>query len=111
MKTPAGKECQYYYQDFHRGRSKQECRLLAGGSGAQRWHPEDCKNCPVPDILWANSSERLQLHATVRAGILGIGRSIEVVAWCSEHQVVIPDPYSGCEFCSAAPPDIAAYLE
>ena len=28
MRTPAGTECPYYYADYYRGRSKQECRLI-----------------------------------------------------------------------------------
>ncbi len=28
MINPAGQECRFYYQDFHRGRSEQECRLV-----------------------------------------------------------------------------------
>src|SRR5688572_8219728 len=27
MRTPAGKECDFYYEDFHRGRELQECRI------------------------------------------------------------------------------------
>ena len=28
MRTPANTECPYYYEDFYRGRSTQECRLV-----------------------------------------------------------------------------------
>ena len=29
MRTPAGKECQYFYGDYYRGRNQEECRLLS----------------------------------------------------------------------------------
>jgi hypothetical protein len=29
MRTPAGTECKYFYGDYYRGRSQEECRLLA----------------------------------------------------------------------------------
>ena len=30
MRTPAGKECRYFYGNYHRGRGIEECRLLHG---------------------------------------------------------------------------------
>jgi hypothetical protein len=111
MRTPAGKECRYYYEDFHRGRNRQECRLLQRNPRSEAWRPNDCKNCPVPDILWANASEHLQLEATIRPGFLGIGRHVEVTARCSKHNVEIPDPYVGCEQCAAERPDLSTFLQ
>lgn len=111
MKTPAGKECHYYYEDFNRGRNTQECRLLKYQQTGEQWNPNDCKRCPVPDILWANASEYLQLDATIRAGFLGIGRRVEVVASCSKHGIKIADPYVGCAQCAAERPDLAAFIE
>jgi len=100
MRTPAGKECKYYYEDFHRGRSRQECRLISAASGSKAWHPSDCSNCQVPDILWANSSEHLQLHAEIRTGIMGFGRRVGVTARCGKHNIVIEDPIVGCYICA-----------
>jgi hypothetical protein len=99
MKTPAGKECHHYYEDYHRGRSKQECRLLLKSSG-QKWKPSDCSHCPVPDILWANASPDLLLDASIDNGFFGIGRHVNVVASCMKHQIVIEDPFVGCQECS-----------
>jgi len=106
MKTPAGKECRYYYQDFHRGRSKQECRLLKNTKG-QQWRPSDCANCPVPEILWANASDNLALEAHINPGLFGLDRKVEVRAWCRKHDVEIADPYFGCEKCASERPNLA----
>lgn len=110
VKTPAGKECHYYYEDFHRGRNRQECRLLLSAHQAG-WRPSDCSHCPVPDILWANASPNLLLDARIDNGFLGIGRHIGVTASCRKHGVVIKDPYVGCEQCAEERPDMADLVE
>jgi hypothetical protein len=43
MRTPAGKECRFYYADYHRGSQKQECRLIARNPDGGRWHPSKKK--------------------------------------------------------------------
>lgn len=106
MITPAGKECRYYYEDFHRGRSRQECRLIGRQAGAHAWRPGDCARCPVPGILWANSSPDLVLYAEVRPGLLGLGRRVEVTAYCRRHDESIADPYVGCPICAAENPNL-----
>lgn len=110
MRTPAGKECRYYYEDFHRGRELQECRLIQKNPHSVEWKPRDCSNCPVPDILWANASEHLELHAEVALGILGFGRHVDVAASCRKHQHDIKDPFVGCEHCAAERPNISDFL-
>lgn len=111
MKTPAGKECRYYYEDFHRGRNKQECRLIQYGRGSEKWRPGDCMQCPVPDILWANASEYLRLEASIQSGFLGLGRRVVFTAHCSKHNAEIADPYVGCEQCAAERPGLMTFLE
>lgn len=111
MKTPAGQECRYYYEDFHRGRNVQECRLIGPASGAKRWHPTDCASCPVPGILWSNASRYLELSAEVRPGILGFGRRVEVEAWCSKHDIPIPDPHIGCPACNKERADLSVFFD
>ena len=108
MKTPAGKDCPYYYADFHRGRHVQECRL-ADPTGAT-WQPSDCSRCTVPDILRANASPYLQLHLKIQAGILGIGRRLNVTATCDRHEIPIADPFVGCPKCNAEHPGLEAFL-
>ena len=101
MRTPAGKECRYYYADFHRGRNIQECRLVQANPDSMRWRPNDCKNCPVPDILNANASPNLELKLTIKSRLLGLGRELEIEAFCRKHHIQVENPYIGCPECNA----------
>lgn len=100
MNTPDGRFCPHYYEDFARGATRQECRI-SKKSGGLKWIPADCARCPVPAILSANSSPDLDLSIWIRRGSLGIGRRVEVEAWCAQHGPVIDDPYTGCPVCNA----------
>jgi len=95
MKTPAGKECKHYYQDFHRGRNVQECRLVQRNPDSERWHPDDCRKCTVPDILMANADPDMELTLTITRGFLGFGRKLEVTAKSISEGTIIEDPYVG----------------
>ncbi len=106
MITPAGKECRFYYQDFFRGRSEQECRLVLGNSRSADWKPGDCATCPVPDILRANSSPDLVLEGTIKKGMLGLNRRMEVTAFCSRHLIDVPKPHVGCPECAREKPGL-----
>lgn len=97
MKTPAGRECQYFYGDYHRGRHLEECRLLEHSS--VQWRPPLCKTCPVPDILLANACPNLALHGTVKR-ILGLRPRVRVVATCDHTGTVVPEPRTGCGHCA-----------
>ncbi len=96
MRTPAGSECRFYYQDFHRGRNLQECRNIKANPASLAWQPSDCARCPVPSILNANSSPDLELTVTVKTHLLGLRRRVEVSAFCIRHQIPIENPYVGC---------------
>jgi hypothetical protein len=96
MLTPAGKECPHYYEDFHRGRDIQECRLVKDNPDSLPWRPKDCEHCPVPDIVRANASDDMRLTLTIRPILLGFGRQMKVEAWCEKHDIPIEDPYVGC---------------
>jgi hypothetical protein len=104
MITPTGIDCRFYYEDFYRGNSEQECRLIAKNVRSPDWQPKDCFNCPVPEILMANSSPDLVLEATIKKGILGMGRQVEVTAFCSRHLVDVSKPEVGCPQCAAEKP-------
>ena len=106
MKTPAGRECRFYYQNFHRGRSEQECRLIQNNPRSPEWRPRDCFNCPVPDILLANSSPDLVLEGTVKSGLLGFNRRVEVTAFCSRHLIDVDKPQVGCPQCALERPGL-----
>jgi hypothetical protein len=100
MRTPAGKECRHYYEDFHRGRNVQECRLVRDNPESMPWRPVDCSRCPVPEILNANASPHLELKLTIRPRLLGLGRQPEVTAFCARHRIPIEDAFIGCPECN-----------
>lgn len=101
-----------YYADFNRGRHVQRCDLVDHNPASARWQPGDCAKCPVPEILLANASPSLRLTLTIHSGIvLGIGRRLEVTAWCTKHNIPIADPFVGCEQCNAERPGLNAFLE
>ena len=106
MITPAGQECRFYYQDFHRGRSEQECRLIEKNPNSAEWRPSDCSLCSVPEILRANNSPYLVLEATIKKGILGLNRQIKVTAFCSRHLIDVPEPHVGCPECAKEKPGL-----
>jgi hypothetical protein len=100
MRTPAGTICRYYYEDFHRGRQTQECRLVMANARSLPWAPELCAKCKVPEILRANGSPDLRLELTVRKR-LGLFTRLDVDAYCLKHVCEIEDPYVGCPSCEA----------
>jgi hypothetical protein len=111
MQTPAGKECPHYYQDFHRGRNIQECRLTKFNHDSLPWKPSDCDKCPVPDIVFANASRDMQLTLTIKPILLGLGRRLDVQATCLKHDIPIEDPYVGCPRCNAERPGLEAFKQ
>lgn len=111
MRTPAGKECRYYYADFMRGRNVQECRLAKVNPESMRWRPQDCTHCPVPDILNANASPNLDLKLTIKPKFLGLGRQNEVTAFCLKHQIPIEDAFTGCPKCNDERPGLDLFKE
>ena len=60
----------------------------------------------MPDILQANSSPDLVLEATVKTGILGLGRKVEVTAFCSKHLIDVEKPVVGCAKCALERPGL-----
>lgn len=98
MRTPAGSECRYYYEDYYRGRETQECRLLARNPHAGRWRPALCRHCPVPGILQANACPDMVLEARVESRFLR-GDRVVVEAYCTRTWEVVPEPKVGCGRC------------
>lgn len=109
MRTPAGKECRYYYEDFHRGRGVQECRLAQENRESLPWRPNYCGMCPVPDILNANASPDLQLTLTIKPRLLGLGRQLVVAASCMRHRIPIEDAHVGCPRCNQERPGLDVF--
>ena len=106
MINPAGVECQFYYEDFFRGQSEQDCRLIRRSPRSEPWTPKDCSGCPVPDILLANSSPDLVLEGTIKKGFLGLNRRVEVKAFCSKHLIDVSRPHVGCPKCAQERPGL-----
>lgn len=98
MITPAGAECKFYYEDFHRGRSRQECRLIQRNLASEPWQPGLCKTCSAPAILWANACPNMVLEAWVgrRWGLL---RQVKVRALCLLSMAKVVEPMVGCGRC------------
>lgn len=92
-----GKECPYFYGDYYRGRNHEECRLITATN--PRWVIKDCSNCPVPDIILANGCPNMILTGEIKKGFLGIGRHVEVTAYCRKTHREVKDPYVGCGEC------------
>lgn len=103
MRTPAGKECQFFYGDYYRGRELEECRLLDQG-GEKVWTPDLCQTCPVPDILAANSCPHMVIHGEVVRKFFILGRQVKVTAYCTKSNSDVDEPKIGCGQCHPLPP-------
>ena len=102
MRTPTGFECKYFYGDYFRGRSVEECRLMQ--VAGEKWSADLCKTCPAPAIGRANASEFLQLHAKVaRPFSAGFMRRVEVTAYCEKSKKAVKEPQIGCGECHPLP--------
>ncbi|MEW6240664.1 MAG: hypothetical protein AB1564_07625 [Chloroflexota bacterium] len=102
MKTPAGRECKYFYGDYYRGRTQEECRLLK--ASGERWTRDLCKTCPVPSIILANACEFLQLRGAVtRPPTALFQRRVQVAAYCDKTKRAVAEPHVGCGQCHALP--------
>lgn len=99
MKTHYGKECKYFYGDYYRGRTMEECRLLQQNPESGPWRPALCQTCPVPDILSANACPNLALRARVEKSFLGLMQQVHIEAACREHRVDVKNPKVGCGHC------------
>jgi hypothetical protein len=99
MITPAGSECPYYYQDFHRGRELQECRLIEQTPEGGIYSPDLCAKCQVPRIVQANACKNLHLEARASNGILGFRKGVQVSAFCIRSERDVKEPEIGCGEC------------
>jgi hypothetical protein len=110
MRTPAGKECKYFYGDYYRGRAREECRLLK--AAGERWSRDLCATCPVPGILQANACEFLQLRGSVsRPASALFQRRVQVSAYCEKVHRAVTEPHIGCGECHPLPPEFSVQNE
>ena len=104
MRTPAGKECPYFYGNYFRGRHQEECRLLVSANPPQKWKPNLCETCPVPSITLANSCENMILSAQVTRPLLAAFQlRVEIRAYCRKTEQAVKEPHIGCGQCHAFP--------
>jgi hypothetical protein len=104
MLTPAGKECKFYFEDYFRGREKQECRLLERNPNGGKWKPSLCQTCPVPDILRQNACPNIVLEGRVHKSLLGLREQVKVYAVCTHKMTEVADPAIGCGECHTQQP-------
>lgn len=103
MRTPAGRECRFFYGDYYRGRQQEECRLLASATPILHWTPDLCTTCPVPDILLANACPNLVLEPHLGRPFPFIKKRVEVLAFCTQSNRRGFDPHVGCGECHKLP--------
>lgn len=98
MKVPTtGKECPYFYGDYYRGRQHEECRLI--GRSQPPWKLQYCQNCPVPDIVAANSCPNMILTADIKPILFGLKHKVNVSAYCKKTHRDVQNPFIGCGEC------------
>ncbi len=100
MRTPAGSECPHFYGDYHRGREREECRLLP-----DNWSADLCATCPVPGIVRANACKDMRLDASVTRTVFNLfQRRVEIRAYCEKTNRDVAQPEIGCGECHPLPP-------
>jgi hypothetical protein len=105
MRTPAGKECAFFYGDYYRGRNLEECRLLSQASPPLPWRPALCETCPVPGILMANACPHMVLEPRLVRPFPFINQQVKVRPYCTETGKEDFDPHIGCGQCHDLPPE------
>ena len=105
MKTPFGTECPYFYGDYFRGKTQEECRLIGIQPRPHHWTSDLCKTCPVPEISRDNACEHMVLKAEVANNLFGLIRRVKVSAYCNLNHSAVADPHIGCGQCHPLPPE------
>lgn len=102
MRTPDGRECPYYYANYHRRTVAHEtCRLLEGQPDFSAWTPAHCAECPAPDIRRANGCTEMRLHARIgrRPWRFWERERVLIMASCTRSRGPVKNPYVGCGQC------------
>ena len=105
MRTPVGKECKYFYGDYYRGRSHEECRLLKDHD--LEWSPRHCETCPLPEILLANSCEHQTFTPALKRPIFFMAPEVQVTSRCLKSSQKVDEPRIGCGLCH---PDLPNFV-
>jgi len=96
-------DCDFYFEDYYRGREQRDCRLLARSRSKEKWDIGLCRSCPVPRIRQANRCPEMILEARIRSGLLGFGRKVVISAFCMRTMRDVVEPMVGCGECHSAP--------
>jgi hypothetical protein len=107
MKTPAGKECRFFYGDYYRGRAHEECRLLGSATPPLPWRADFCKTCPVPQILLDNACPHMVFEPSLQRPFPFLWQQVIVRSFCKKTQLRGFDPHIGCGQCHPLPPEFA----
>ena len=99
MRTPSGTECPYFFGDYFRGRSIEECRLIIAKPPAEQWTRDLCQTCPVPDIFRSNACENMTLYPKIKKIFLSKKKQVIVTAYCSKSKSEVSEPRIGCGLC------------
>jgi hypothetical protein len=103
MRTPGGKECQYFYGDYYRGRRHEECRLIGNATPPNHWTADLCKTCPFPDIARDNACPNMIIEGQVESWLFGFRRRVKINTFCTLSQQVVKEPHIGCGQCHPLP--------
>ncbi len=103
MRTPAGKDCRFFFGDYFRGRHHEECRLLGDLNPPLPWKPALCQTCPVPGILYNNACQNLVLRPRLARPFPFIQQRVQVMAFCLKSKEQGFDPNVGCGTCHQIP--------
>lgn len=99
MRTPYGIECAYFYGNYFRGKSDEECRLIGRHKAPNNWTSDLCLTCPVPGILRANACQYMTFTPSIsKKWFLG-KRQVTVVSICSKSKTIVKTPHVGCGLC------------
>ena len=84
--------CRYFYGDYHRGRNREECRLLDANPNNQiPWKRKLCDSCPVPALVMTSNTPELVLEGEVKRKFLR--ERVEVTfAICQKHLIELRAP-------------------
>ena len=103
MKTPYGKECPYFFGDYHRGRNIEDCRLLNKPNQPRVWKSQYCADCPVPEVLQANACPHMVLSGEISNTFLGMKKKVKITAYCTKTHQAVKEPKIGCGQCHTLP--------
>ena len=111
MRTPAGKECRYFYGDYFRGMEREECRLLASASPPLLWKRDYCESCPVPGIQLANACQDMVLIPKLGRKFPFLKQELQVNTFCTKTSRSGFDAHIGCGECHTLPPEFRKGLK